>query len=260
VELNYSNYLRLPELLDLQTLQSLPEEHDELLFITIHQVTELWLKQLLHELDKTRRDLRLAQVSSATPTLTRVRRILKVLIEQMDVLETMTPLSFSAFRHRLQHASGFQSMQFREIEFVLGYKRPDILASYPADLPGLDAARARLHEPSLNDCLYDTLERRGVAIPPHLRARDPAAATEANEAVQDGIVFLYMSDGEMRVLFELLTDVDECVQEWRYRHVKMVERTIGNKPGTGGSSGVAFLKSTLFIPAFPDLWAMRHRL
>jgi tryptophan 2,3-dioxygenase len=93
-----------------------------------------------------------------------------------------------------------------------------------------------------------------------LRARDAAAPTEANEAVQDGIVFLYMSDGEMRVLFELLTDVDEGVQEWRYRHVKMVERTIGNKPGTGGSSGVAYLKTTLFTPAFPDLWAMRHRL
>ena len=260
MELNYSTYLRLPELLELQTLQSRPEEHDELLFITIHQITELWLKQLLHELDKTRRDLRLANVAPATATLTRVRRILKVLIEQMDVLETMTPLSFSAFRSRLQTASGFQSMQFRELEFVLGYKRPDLLDHYPADLPGLAGARARLAEPSLNDCLYDTLEKRGVAVPPRLRERSPDQPTEANEAVQDGIVLLYTSDGEMRVLFELLTDVDECVQEWRYRHVKMVERTIGNKPGTGGSSGVAYLKSTLFAPAFPDLWAMRHRL
>jgi tryptophan 2,3-dioxygenase len=260
VELNYANYLRLPELLDLQTLRSQPPEHDEMLFITIHQVTELWLHQLLHELDKTCRDLHVANVSSATATLTRVRRILKVLIEQMDVLETMTPLSFSAFRSRLQHASGFQSMQFRELEIVLGHKRPDLLDHYPAELPGLDKARARLREPSVNDCLYDTLERRGVAIPPHLRTRDAAAPTEPDEAVQDAIVSLYVSDGEMRVLFELLTDVDEGVQEWRYRHVKMVERTIGNKPGTGGSSGVAYLKSTLFAPAFPDLWAMRHRL
>ena len=260
MELNYSTYLRLPELLDLQAPRSVPEEHDELLFITIHQVTELWMKQLLHELDKTRDDLRLGQVSAATTTLTRVRRILKVLIEQMDVLETMTPLSFSAFRDRLEHASGFQSMQFRELEFVLGYKRAGILDHYPADLPGIDAARARLYQVSVNDCLYDMLERRGVAIPAALRERPLDLATEPNEAVQDGIVLLYLSDGEMRVLFELLTDVDECVQEWRYRHVKMVERTIGNKPGTGGSSGVDFLKATLFKPAFPDLWAMRHRL
>jgi tryptophan 2,3-dioxygenase len=260
MELNYSTYLRLPELLDLQTLQSSPAQHDEMLFITIHQITELWLKQLLHELDRTCADLRLADVSSATATLTRVRRILKVLIQQMDVLETMTPLSFSAFRDRLQHASGFQSMQFRELEIVLGHKRRDLLDHYPADLPGLDAARVRLRQPSLNDCLYDTLAQRGVIIPRALRDREPDAPTEANATVQDGIVFLYTSDGEMRVLFELLTDVDECVQEWRYRHVKMVERTIGNKPGTGGSSGVAYLKTTLFSPAFPDLWAMRHRL
>jgi tryptophan 2,3-dioxygenase len=260
MELNYSTYLRLPELLELQTPRSVPEEHDELLFITIHQITELWLQQLLHELDQTRRDLRLGQISSSTATLTRVRRILKVLIQQMDVLETMTPLSFSAFRNRLDHASGFQSMQFRELEFVLGYKRAHILDHYPSDLPGIDAARRRLREPSINDCLYDALARRGVAIPPALRVGDPEAATEPNEAVQDGMLFLYLSDGEMRVLFELLTDVDECVQEWRYRHVKMVERTIGNKPGTGGSSGVEFLKATLFKPAFPDLWAIRHRL
>jgi tryptophan 2,3-dioxygenase len=260
VELNYSTYLRLPELLELQTLQSMPAEHDEMLFITIHQVTELWLHQLLHELDKTCLDLHEGQVSAATATLTRTRRILQVLVGQMDVLETMTPLSFSAFRGHLHTSSGFQSMQFRELEIVLGLKKPEMFAPYPDDLPGLAKARARLHEPSLNDCLYDTLEHRGVTIPPELRARDITAPNEPNEAVQDAIVALYQSDGEMRVLFELLTDLDECVQEWRYRHVKMVERTIGNKPGTGGSSGVEYLKTTLFVQAFPDLWAMRHRL
>ena len=259
-ELNYATYLRIDELLALQTLQSEQEEHVETFFIIIHQVTELWLKQLLHEFDKIRRDLRLGQVSAATATLTRVRRILKVLVEHMDVLETMTPLSFSAFRRRLQHASGFQSMQFRQLEFVLGHKRSHVLDQYPDGLPGMARARERLREPSLNDCLYDLLERRGVAIPPQLRSRDIELPTEPNEAVQDGIVFLYLSDGEMRVLFELLTDIDEVLQEWRYRHVKMVERTIGNKPGTGGSSGVEYLKSTLFTPAFPDLWAMRNRL
>lgn len=259
-ELNYATYLRLDELLALQEPRSMPIEHDELLFITIHQVTELWLQQLLHELDKTRRDLHLSQVSSATATLTRVRRILEVLIDQMDVLETMTPLSFSAFRNRLEHASGFQSMQFREMEFLLGHKRPGILAHYPPDLPGLDQAKKRLSEPTLNDSLYDLIERAGVAIPTELRNREPDQPVEPNEAIQDGIVFLYLSSGELRVVFELLTDIDEALQEWRYRHVKMVERTIGNKPGTGGSTGVEFLKATLFRPTFPDLWAMRHRL
>jgi tryptophan 2,3-dioxygenase len=258
--LTYASYLRLDELLDLQQARSTPAEHDELLFIVIHQSTELWLKELLHELDKVKADFSAGLVSAATATLTRARRIFRVLIQQIDVLETMTPLSFSLFRHRLEHASGFQSMQFRELEFVLGIKRARALDHYPPGLAGIDGARRRLGERSVVDHLYLLLQRKGVAIPTELLTRDVTQPTEPDRAVQDGILMLYVSDGEMRVLFELLTDLDECFQEWRYRHVKMVERTIGNKEGTGGSLGVEFLKKSLFLQAFPDLWAIRHRL
>lgn len=258
--LNYASYLHLDSLLELQEPRSDPPEHDELLFIVIHQASELWMKELLHEIDKVGRDFDGGDVASATATLTRARRIVRVLIQQIDVLETMTPLSFSLFRDRLEHASGFQSMQFRELEFVLGIKRKDALDRYPADLPGLAAARERLHAPSLVDHFYRMLEHRGAEIPAALRKRARHLPTDANQLVQDQILALYTTDGEMRVLFELLTDLDECVQEWRYRHLKMVERTIGNKPGTGGSAGVEYLKQRLFITAFPDLWAIRHRL
>ena len=151
-------------------------------------------------------------------------------------------------------------MQFRELEFVLGIKRKGALEHYPADLAGIEGARRRLGERTVVDHLYLLLERKGVAIPRELITRDLTESTTPNRAVQDGILMLYMTDGEMRVLFELLTDLDESFQEWRYRHVKMVERTIGNKEGTGGSLGVEFLKKTLFVQAFPDLWAIRHRL
>ena len=151
-------------------------------------------------------------------------------------------------------------MQFRELEFVLGIKRPGALDHYPPELPGIDAARRRFTERTVVDHLYLLLQRKGIDVPQELFTRDLTQSTQPNRTVQDGILMLYISDGEMRVLFELMTDVDEGLQEWRYRHVKMVERTIGNKAGTGGSLGVEFLKGSLFAQAFPDLWAIRHRL
>src|SRR5947207_5254068 len=167
-ELNYASYLHLDELLELQHTRSSPTEHDELLFIVIHQSTELWLKELLHELDKVKTDFSAGLVASATATLTRARRIFRVLVQQLDVLETMTPLSFSLFRHRLEHASGFQSMQFREVEFVLGIKRAGALDHYPVDLAGIDRARQRLTERTVVDHLYYLLERKGVDVPREL--------------------------------------------------------------------------------------------
>src|SRR5437868_3717612 len=198
-ELNYASYLHLDELLDLQHTRSSPAEHDELLFIVIHQSTELWLKELLHELDKVKSDFTAGLVSPATATLTRARRIFRVLVQQLDVLETMTPLSFSLFRDRLEHASGFQSMQFRELEFVLGIKRPGALDHYPTDMAGVDNARQRLGQRSIVDHLYLLLERKGVAVPRELITRDVTQSTEPNRVVQDGILLLYMTDGEMRV-------------------------------------------------------------
>jgi tryptophan 2,3-dioxygenase len=186
--------------------------------------------------------------------------VLKTLVGQLDILETMTPMSFTSFRDRLDSASGFQSAQFRELEFLLGYKRPEMLKYHESNPPALAALQRRLQERSVVDHFYDFLEHRGVDIPAALRQKAPEIANEASAEVQAGLLELYRNNPEVTILLELMTDFDEGFQEWRYRHVKMVERTIGTKPGTGGSPGAAFLRSTLFKAVFPDLWAIRHLL
>jgi tryptophan 2,3-dioxygenase len=257
--LTYETYLGLDRLLALQEPRSAPEEHDEMLFIIIHQVHELWFKLLLHEIEKVKQDLTGGRLFAAIATLKRVRTIMKTLVGQLDILETMTPMSFSAFRDRLETASGFQSVQFRELEFSLGHKRREVLNFFQPGTAGHRTLTRRLGERSLSDHFYDFLEGRGVDIPAEIRARRPELPTEAHPAIQEGILRLYHEQPEVAILLELMTDFDEGMQEWRYRHVKMVERTIGNKTGTGGSLGVEFLKLTLFKPLFPDLWAVRHR-
>ncbi|MGE0545026.1 MAG: tryptophan 2,3-dioxygenase [Dehalococcoidia bacterium] len=259
MSLTYATYLHLDQLLGLQDPKSEPEEHDELLFIVIHQVYELWFTLLLHELEKVKTDFSAGDVFGAVHTWKRLRTILKTLVGQLDILETMTPMSFTAFRDRLETSSGFQSAQFREIEFVLGYKRPDLIAHQP-DPHARAMLQRRLDERSVVDHFYDLLERAGVAIPPALRDRDPSLPTAPDAKVQAGLLRLYRTRGDCTVLFEVMTDFDEGLQEWRYRHIKLVERTIGSKRGTGGSLGVEFLKRSLFKPVFPDLWAIRHEL
>jgi tryptophan 2,3-dioxygenase len=256
---NYSSYLELERLLSLQRPKSDPAEHDEMLFIVIHQVYELWFRQVLHEIDKVKADFSANRLFEAIATFKRINTILKTLVGQLDILETMTPLSFSAFRDRLDTASGFQSLQFRELEFVLGYKREEVLQYIDASWAGFDRVRRRLDEPSLIDHFYEFLEQRGVEIPQPLREREPRGPSVANATVQDGLLRLYHDAPDVAILLELMTDFDEGMQEWRYRHVKLVERTIGGKHGTGGSPGVEFLKKSLFRPIFPDLWAIRHR-
>lgn len=258
--LTYSSYLKLDQLLDLQRVRSNPPEHDEMLFIIIHQTYELWFKLLLHELDKIGRDFTDGRLHAAISTFKRARTVMKTLVGQLDVLETMTPMSFTSFRDRLETSSGFQSSQFREMEYLLGFKRPEMLRYCDPESAGYAAVAARLAGRSLIDHFYDFLALRGVSVPPALRAKDAAAPTIPDETVQEGIFHLYRTDPETAILFELMTDFDEGLQEWRYRHVKLVERTIGNKHGTGGSLGVEFLKRSLFQPIFPDLWAIRHRL
>lgn len=256
--LNYASYLHLDRLLALQEPRSEPAEHDELLFITIHQASELWFKCLLHEIDKICDDLRDDHLFRVISSFRRAVAIVRVLIDQFTILETMTPLSFERFRDRLESSSGFQSMQFRELEHVLGRKRPGIYHHYPEDLPGRDAALARLNRPSLPDAFHAFLIQRGVDVPAEVLDRPADAAHEPNEQVQAGIADLYRSDGRYVILFELMLDFDEALQEWRYRHVKIVERTIGDKGGTGGSLGLEFLRPTIFERAFPDLWAIRR--
>lgn len=257
--LTYNEYLRIDQLLDLQTLQSSPPEHDETLFIIIHQTYELWFKLMLHEIEKACRDLSDNDLFGAVATFRRLRTVMKTLVGQLDILETMTPMSFSGFRDRLDTSSGFQSAQFRELEFVLGVKRAEMMEHCTGDARGRSRVERRLRTRSLVDHFYDFLEQRGVEIPAEIKEKDVTSPTMPSDVVQDGILRLYKTQPELAILFEVMTDLDEGQQEWRYRHVKVVERTIGDKRGTGGSLGVQFLKDSLFKPVFPDLWAIRHR-
>lgn len=260
MELTYADYLHVEKLLALQEPKSDPVEHDELLFIVVHQAYELWFKLLLHELDKVKEDFIANRTYPAISTFKRLRTVLKVAVEQVDIVETLTPMSFNSFRDRLDKASGFQSSQFRELEFLLGYKRADLLKHQKEGTAGYERLVRRLNEPSVVDAFYTFLAHHGVQVPEHLTTRDRTQPTLPDEAVEEGILRLYKSHPDLEILFELMTDFDEGLQEWRYRHIKLVERTIGSKRGTGGSLGVEFLKRSLFHPVFPDLWAIRHRL
>lgn len=261
--LTYGDYLKLDELLALQAPRSAgpagAAEHDELLFIVIHQVYELWFKEVLHELTYLQGALETGDDATAMSTLKRVLTILKILVGQIDVLETMTPVSFLSFRDRIETASGFESVQFREVEFVLGHKRPAMIARQPDA-----AARARLEallpRPAVWDSFLRYLARLGYPIPESALGRDVTQPPGEDSALQDVLVRIYREEPRTRELCERLVDLDEGIQEWRYRHVKMVERTIGTKPGTGGSPGAEYLRATLFKPLFPDLWAIRGRL
>ena len=257
--LDYAAYLKLPELLSLQIPQSDPAEHDETLFIIIHQVYELWFKQVLHELDLAGIRFRDADLWGVAHVLKRVRMILKTLVSQIDILETMTPSSFVSFRDRLDTSSGFQSMQFRCIEFRLGIKREQVLKYLPEGLHGRDDAMDRYRQPSIIDDFHAFLSTQGLDVPDDLLSPDPEQRYEGDERMQDLLVSAHESRPELDMLFETMLDIDEGLQEWRYRHVQLVRRTIGNKHGTGGSPGVPYLERTLFEPAFPDLWAIRHR-
>ena len=259
MSLTYGDYLKVPGLLELQKPLAEPAQHDEMLFIVIHQVYELWFKLMLHELDRCGEELRTNDLFGAIARFKRLRTVLKTLVGQLDVLETMTPLSFLTFRDRLESASGFQSAQFRAVEFLLGHKRPNMLEHY-ADPNERAVLERRLQEPSLLDHFYRFLVARGARVPEALLARDVTRPNEPDEQVQGELVRLFKTSPEVSILLELMTDFDEGLQEWRYRHVKMVERTIGNKKGTGGSPGAEYLRRSLFQPVFPDLWAIRQQL
>jgi tryptophan 2,3-dioxygenase len=241
--LTYTSYLALDELLAAQRPRS--DEHDELLFIVIHQVYELWFKQLLHELAYLQQRLAAGDTARAIRTLRRILTILKVAVAQIDVLETMTPSQFTSFRTRLDAASGFQSAQFRELEAVLGRRDDSAFAHYPTGSAARERISAAMSGPSLLDSFVAYLAGQGYEVEGDRR---------------ELLLRVYRDDAGPAVVAEHLVDLDEGLQEWRYRHVKMVERTIGDKSGTGGSSGAQYLRTTLFDPAFPDLWAVRSAL
>lgn len=256
----YSTYLRLDDLLALQQPRSEGPEHDEMLFIVIHQVYELWFKAVLHELDRVVALFRADESYRAQHTLKRILTILKVLVAQLDILETMTPLEFLTFRARLESSSGFQSNQFRQLEFALGAKRHEALARYAEGTQGRRALERRYREPTLWDAFLNYLAREGYPVPRSQLSRDHTQPVAASPEIQDILVAVYRNDVKNSELCERLVDLDEGIAEWRYRHVRMVERTIGTKPGTGGSSGAAYLQTTVGRNLFPDLWAIRARL
>jgi tryptophan 2,3-dioxygenase len=253
--LTYSSYLRLDQLLAAQQPRS--NEHDEMLFIVIHQIYELWFKQLLHELGKLQSQLETGGTTHAMRTLRRTLAILKIVVAQLDVLETMTPTQFMRFRDWLGTSSGFQSAQFRELEAVLGRRDPVMLAPYPKGSPERERIAAAMARPCLFDSFAGYLSGQGYEVPSEVRGRDVSAPLEASAAMQRLLKQVYDDDTDATAVCELLVDLDEGMQEWRYHHVKMVERTIGGRSGTGGSAGAAYLSSTVGKPTFPDLWAVR---
>ena len=248
----YSSYLQLDALLSLQQPRPGPLEHDETLFVVIHQVYELWFKEVLHEFDHLMRLLRANDTPLAAHTLKRVLTILKTLVGQIDILETITPLNFLSFRDRLETGSGFQSFQFREIEFVLGAKRAEAIERYPAGSAHRARLERRMTEPALWDAFLAYLEKNGYAVP-----KPPSTPSVE---LQRTLVEVYRTNPTVAGICERLVDLDEGFMEWRYRHVKMVQRTIGTKTGTGGSAGAEYLLTTINRPAFPDLWAIRADL
>jgi tryptophan 2,3-dioxygenase len=256
----YSEYLKLEELLALQRPLSRGPEHDEMLFIVIHQVYELWFKEILHELAYLEQQLDRHDAARAQHTLKRILTILKVLVAQLDILETMTPLEFLSFRDRLESGSGFQSYQFRELEFALGRKDPRALERYPSGSGARLSLERRLGSPTLWDAFLRFLAASGADVPASLLKRDVGGPIEPSPDLQRILIEIYRNNPALTELCERLVDLDEGVMEWRYRHVKMVQRTIGTRRGTGGSAGAEYLATTLNQPLFPDLWAIRTEL
>src|SRR5687768_1914597 len=219
----YSSYLKVDSLLDLQHPRSDGPEHDEMLFIVIHQVYELWFKEILHEVDRVTVLLEADEAHRAQHTLKRILTILKVLVAQLDILETMTPLEFLSFRARLEAASGFQSDQFRQLEFALGRKSMQAIERFAADSRARNALQCRFNDPTLWDAFLSYLSREGYELPAAALARDVTAAIEPSEDIQQVLISVYRGDPKNSEICERFVDLDEGVQEWRYRHVKMVE-------------------------------------
>jgi len=265
--LTYSSYLKVPELLELQQPQSVPQHHDELLFILVHQTYELWFKELLHDLDAVVANLRKAgaapqshdEVYEAARLLRRCTEITRVLVEQFTILETMLPTHFMAFRGLLEPASGFQSEQFREIEFLCGLKDEKMLRYHRPTPEAYASLKRRLEEPSLRDVFFGALQAMGK-LPP---AGEGATERERFEARARAVHELYKDEHHHRDwidVCERLTEFDELVVSWRLRHIQLVERIIGIRMGTGGSTGASYLKLTLDKKFFPELWEARTLL
>src|SRR5271170_4223610 len=261
--LTYTGYLCLPELLAQQRPLSSPPHHDEMLFIIQHQVSELWIKQLLHELAAAIRFVQHDQLDPCFKILARAKLIQMQLFDQWAVLETLTPSEYLEFRSVLGHASGFQSFQYRKLEFLLGNKNRDAMRVFAHDPAIYNDLKATLEAPSLYDEFLMHLARRGFAVPQSCLNRDWSEPHQKNEELVQVIREIYVDHRKHWDAYEMcekLVDVEEYFQLWRFRHMKTVERIIGFRPGTGRSSGVGFLKQALELTFFPELLAVRTGL
>ncbi len=248
--LSYNEYLKVPDLLELQRTLSEPISHDELLFIIIHQTYELWFKQILHEIDATIKWLDEGRMFRANHSLRGVVSIERILVTQIHILESMAPIGFLEFRDKLNPASGFQSMQFRELEFVSGAKDEKILATFKNDEFALERLSRRMGEPTIADAFWKLCKRSGFAVETH---EDRVAATV-------NILTDPEKNAELYNMQDLLIEHDELIVSWRYNHILMVERMLGMKRGTGGSEGVGYLMTTLSKKFFPEIWEARTHL
>ena len=260
--MDYQHYLKIPELLALQKPRSKPPHHDEMLFIVIHQAYELWFKLLIHEIENTIQYLGKGNIARARHFAARIVDVFKLLIRQIHLLETMQPVEFLHFRDHLKPASGFQSVQFREIEFLLGMKNGAYLKFFDAAPESKAILTRRIEQPDLGDAFLGAMKRRGVQFV----QEDLPLARENPESIHriaKALVPIYEkpeSDFTLYQLCEKLLEIDESFHLWRHHHVSVVERIIGSKIGTGGSSGVPYLKTTTTKRAFPYLWEIRTLL
>jgi len=258
--MSYGDYLRLDLVLSAQQPLSDPPRHDELLFIIQHQTSELWLKLMLHELRAVREQLRTDQLSPALKGLARIKHIQHTLIEQWGVLTTLTPSEYAQFRAFLQSSSGFQSWQYRAIEFVLGNKNPDMLQVFDHDPPTHAMLTALYEQPTIYDEFLRFLHRLGHPVPAEILDRDVRVPWQLHPDLVPVFTRIYDHSLEFWHEYEgceALVDVEDNFQLWRFRHLKTVERIIGAKSGTGGSSGVPFLRRALDLTFFPELYAVR---
>ena len=261
--LSYGDYLDLHTVLDAQHPRAVPPRHDELLFIIQHQTSELWLKLMLHELTSARQLLATDDVQPALKRIARVKHIQHTLTEQWSVLATLTPSEYAQFRHFLATGSGFQSWQYRAVEFSLGNKNPEMLRVFEHDAPVHAELDRLLHEPSLYDEVLRLLARRGHPVPREVLDRDVTQPYESHEGVVDVFAAVYADPVRHWPEYHLaedLVDVEDNFQVWRFRHLRTVERIIGSKRGTGGSSGVPFLRRALELTFFPELFDVRTRI
>lgn len=261
--LSYNKYLRVPELIELQTCLSSPAHHDELLFITVHQAYELWFKQILHEIDAAIELMGKDRAAEAALAIRRIVEIEKLLINQIHILETMTPISFLGFRDELNPASGFQSMQFREIEFSSGLKDTRIQQEFASDDFAGPRLQARMDGPSLGDAFFALLRRHDFDAPADDASENDERRTNNQSKRVNAIVEVLTHPEKLYKEYQLseaLLEHDEHFSLWRSHHIKMVERMVGTKRGTGGSEGVGYLRTTLNKKFFPELWEARTHL